>query len=500
MADVFISYSRANERTAIDLEAALERFRLTVFRDRQMGNVDWSPTIEREIDAARAVVVIWSSDAIGSAEVLKEARLADKKLVSIHIDEPSRSIPDAYRQGNAIDFRGWSGSQRHSTSLGSLLQWILSKGVATPEQQVNDDRRRLQEYALALENVLAHTELGSGLTLEDGYCAVRLRPLTEHDRRPPKSEDRLPAICTISHLVDGRTGNASTILGGRNRGKSIALRHMALACAGDFTNAISTDRASEPRRLEVAGWPDGGALPLLVDAAVLTGRSLDKGDLIEAALAPVRNRLNTEQSEGVRIAIDNHLTNRRPTLVLLDNVDRLGSDAAITRVLDALGAALPSGKGESTSGSPAADTTATTQWSGTRAVLAARSRNATGDIEKRFPYAKFTRFELLDLDTGQRPGFYCQAAAQGLAQFTKGRSTHCRRCQTQDIRGRTEYGVVARQFVQAKIVGGNEAQFLKIRVGISPPPPLIDPDTVSENRAQYLLGAQQIDPEEIGVD
>ena len=89
MADVFLSYARDDEVIARRVAGGLAGAGLSVFWDPQIrtGN-DWRDTLEREIAAARAVVVLWSRVSRKKSWVKEEAQQgADRHcLIQILID------------------------------------------------------------------------------------------------------------------------------------------------------------------------------------------------------------------------------------------------------------------------------------------------------------------------------------------------------------------------------------------------------------------------------
>jgi len=111
MADLFLSYARADRGVAEKLAAALAAKGYSVWWDRQItGGSEFSIDIERELAACRAVVVAWSAAAKDSPWVKDEAAVGrdDSKLVAIALD--AGLPPLGFRQYHAIDFSGWGGS------------------------------------------------------------------------------------------------------------------------------------------------------------------------------------------------------------------------------------------------------------------------------------------------------------------------------------------------------------------------------------------------------
>lgn len=81
MADIFLSYKREDQWIAREVAADLEVEGYSVFFDVRIEVGDsWDATIERELNAAKAVVVLWSPKSRDSKWVRREAREAGEKL------------------------------------------------------------------------------------------------------------------------------------------------------------------------------------------------------------------------------------------------------------------------------------------------------------------------------------------------------------------------------------------------------------------------------------
>ena len=105
LADVFISYARADRATIERLAAALESDGYSVWWDRHIdGGAEFSKDIERELNAAKAIIVGWSSEACESRWVKDEASVAAaaNKLVAICLDQSEP--PLGFKQFHTIDF------------------------------------------------------------------------------------------------------------------------------------------------------------------------------------------------------------------------------------------------------------------------------------------------------------------------------------------------------------------------------------------------------------
>lgn len=115
MADLFLSYSRADRSRATAVAGALEVGGRSLWWDRQLGpGEDYGSVIEREIAAARCVVVGWSGTARESLWVRAEANeaLDQGKLVQINFDGAKPPLP--FNMLHFADLSAWTGAPEQS--------------------------------------------------------------------------------------------------------------------------------------------------------------------------------------------------------------------------------------------------------------------------------------------------------------------------------------------------------------------------------------------------
>jgi hypothetical protein len=108
MADIFISYAREDRECARVLAKTLEHRGWTVWWDRDVHTgEDFEKVIEREIDNARAMIVIWSSSSVESDFVRAEAMraLGLKKLLPVQID--NSPLPLRFAIIHTTDLSQW---------------------------------------------------------------------------------------------------------------------------------------------------------------------------------------------------------------------------------------------------------------------------------------------------------------------------------------------------------------------------------------------------------
>lgn len=113
MADVFISYASEDRERVRPLAEALIARGLSVWWDRALAaGDDYAAVIRRELDAAKAVLAVWTAASTASPWVRDEAgRARDAgRLVPVLLDRVE--IPLGFGQVHAEDLTAWSGQAR----------------------------------------------------------------------------------------------------------------------------------------------------------------------------------------------------------------------------------------------------------------------------------------------------------------------------------------------------------------------------------------------------
>lgn len=114
MTDVFISYARSTVKEAQAVGAALRALGYSVWRDDELPtHRTYSDVIEEQLTSAKAVVVIWSAEAVKSQWVRSEAdrARAEAKLVQLAID--NARLPMPFDQIQCANLAGWTGETDH---------------------------------------------------------------------------------------------------------------------------------------------------------------------------------------------------------------------------------------------------------------------------------------------------------------------------------------------------------------------------------------------------
>ena len=114
MSDIFISYAREDLDRARRLASALESRGWSVWWDRRIvAGQTFDQTIERELDSARSVVVLWSKDSIESEWTKNEATVAAERNVLVPALLDDVRIPLEFRRKQTANLIDWDGDASH---------------------------------------------------------------------------------------------------------------------------------------------------------------------------------------------------------------------------------------------------------------------------------------------------------------------------------------------------------------------------------------------------
>jgi adenylate cyclase len=114
MSDVFISYARSTEDQARQIGEGLRALGYGVWRDDELpAHRAYAEVIEERLREAKAVVVVWSAEAVKSQWVRAEADAAREAgtLVQLRVDGANPPMP--FNQIQCADMSGWSGGADH---------------------------------------------------------------------------------------------------------------------------------------------------------------------------------------------------------------------------------------------------------------------------------------------------------------------------------------------------------------------------------------------------
>ena len=108
MADVFVSYARADKARVAPLVAAIEAKGWSVWWDPEITpGQEFDDQIEAEIGAAKAVLVVWTPVSVASRWVRGEAREAAERGILVPVRFEQARLPMDVRAIHTTDLDGW---------------------------------------------------------------------------------------------------------------------------------------------------------------------------------------------------------------------------------------------------------------------------------------------------------------------------------------------------------------------------------------------------------
>lgn len=138
MADVFISYARADRKKIEFILNGLKAAKINYFLDSQMNLTDaWKERLNAELLRAKYVLVLWTESSVQSREVLRELTLASDNgvVVAQAVLDRGIQVPDPYGVLNAADLTRWTGADFGFAHWRELVESL--GGVAVTSNRVD---------------------------------------------------------------------------------------------------------------------------------------------------------------------------------------------------------------------------------------------------------------------------------------------------------------------------------------------------------------------------
>lgn len=132
MADVFVSYARADKARVAPLVAALEQRGWSVWWDPDITpGQEFDSQIESELQAACAVVVVWTQTSVGSRWVRGEAREAADRGILVPVRFDAARLPMDVRAIHTIDLDQWADNPAHAAfqDLARALEPMIARNA-----------------------------------------------------------------------------------------------------------------------------------------------------------------------------------------------------------------------------------------------------------------------------------------------------------------------------------------------------------------------------------
>ncbi len=132
MADIFVSYARADKARVAPLVAAIEAKGWSVWWDPEISpGQEFDDQIDSEIDAAKAVLVVWTPVSVASRWVRGEAREAAERGILVPVRFEQARLPMDVRAIHTTDLDDW----REDPASPPVLECLHALGVMIARTQ-----------------------------------------------------------------------------------------------------------------------------------------------------------------------------------------------------------------------------------------------------------------------------------------------------------------------------------------------------------------------------
>ena len=210
MADVVISYAREDRDRAAQLASALGACGWSVWWDRKIiiGQA-FDQAIERELENAKSVIVLWSEHSIRSEWVKNEAAVASERGVLVPATIERVKLPIEFRRKQTADLIDWKGEPSHS-GFQALCEGVANTIGGAPLQEARPGQRQKLQFnrrrALAAIVTIA-VAVGLGVYVFRPWGTTTLAPDSQRGRSEAssasESKKQSSAATGLADLVTG---------------------------------------------------------------------------------------------------------------------------------------------------------------------------------------------------------------------------------------------------------------------------------------------------------
>lgn len=201
LADVFVSYKAEDRRRVRPLVNCLGADGLDVWWDAHLGGGDeWRETIQRQLDQAKCVIVVWSKRSVGAGGqfVRDEAARAQRRHIYLPIRIDDVDPPLGFGETQTIALSGWTGN-RSDPRYQSLLRATRSVVSGTPPTGPAPARGPMISRRLALGGAAA----AGVATIGASWFVFRSHATADNDRIAVLPFANLSADPAQAYFSDG---------------------------------------------------------------------------------------------------------------------------------------------------------------------------------------------------------------------------------------------------------------------------------------------------------
>lgn len=156
MSDIFISYAREDRQRAQIFAEALQKQGWSVWWDRNiLSGKLFDEVIEKELYAAKCVIVLWSENSIKSDWVKEEAAEGKKRDILVPVLINDVPIPLGFRRIQTSLLVNWSGTQdnpEYQKLLDSIQEILAPPGEETTGIELSSDDQQIQGSQMKRES------------------------------------------------------------------------------------------------------------------------------------------------------------------------------------------------------------------------------------------------------------------------------------------------------------------------------------------------------------
>ncbi|MFI4935652.1 MAG: TIR domain-containing protein [Caulobacterales bacterium] len=243
MSEIFISYARSTAAQAEQICEALRALGYDVWRDDELpAHRDYSEVIEERLRAARAVVVVWSAEAVKSQWVRAEADVAREAGTLVQLSLDGAILPLPFNRVQCADMAGWSGDlEAHGWRkvVASVSDLMAERGLPSRVGQSHASAATPVEpllAVLAFDNLSGDAEMAyfsDGVSEEILQTVARGAELkvigrgsSFQFRGADKAAAHVAATLKATHVLDGSV---------RRSGSKVRIAANLIECARETT-------------------------------------------------------------------------------------------------------------------------------------------------------------------------------------------------------------------------------------------------------------------------
>ena len=190
MADVFVSYARSDKARVAPLVAAIEAKGWSVWWDPEITpGQEFDDQIDAEIDAAKAVLVVWTPVSVASRWVRGEAREAAERGILVPVRFEQARLPMDVRAIHTTDLDGWS----EDPASAPAQECLRALGAMIARAQASRSAKTGSASALLGKGFRALLDLRAALRQHERRSRAGVFQRRHHRRHHHRSEQGLGA-------------------------------------------------------------------------------------------------------------------------------------------------------------------------------------------------------------------------------------------------------------------------------------------------------------------